>query len=558
MNFARRDKCFQCGVPQGPDATYVSQEPNATGLTPGVKPNSVLVIRNMDPNTTEHTVRYIFSGFVPQGVKDVRVIMDKDAGTSRGLCYVDFFSPEDATVALGQSVGLRIDNAVVRVSFARNNEHNGIDGQWERGRGRGQKVAPKRPPNIAPTFKWDPQSGYWFDVQTGFYYDTTSHLYYHSATGIYYRWDVTSQQYVQVDSRGVKVDPSQNFADPFSSSSSIPIIPIIASPYSSSTSDASSSAAAAPAPQPTPAPVPVSIPVIAAPPQPTAVDEAAKAAVIQELSQSISLAFKAVGKKKKKTSKTIQPVAMQVEAADEQVVPPPLDDVTPPALPPPGESLAPDKWVNASRNQCLLCKRQFKDVEQLTKHVQKSALHKKNLEVEMYKEIQVQARKEADTKVAAHRAETEAARRRTRVFEDMVQSAAKKTAEEKRTKPIESSNKGNKMLKAMGWKEGQGLGKDGTGIVAPVAAVMHDKAAGIGASVTQDAMKAGAQKTEGGGSGYNSVVNREKARARYGQFNAAVAQNATAAPVDEYMQMMAQFKSSACDDDEYGHRALLK
>lgn len=31
------------------------------------------------------------------------------------------------------------------------------------------------------------------------------------------------------------------------------------------------------------------------------------------------------------------------------------------------------------------------------------------------------------------------------------------------SRPIDDSNKGNKLLKAMGWKEGSGLGKSGQG-----------------------------------------------------------------------------------------------
>eukprot|EP00808_Paulinella_micropora_P017282 g15896.t1 len=536
MNFARRDKCFQCGVPQGADATYVSQDPNSEGSS--VTPNAVLVIRNMDLNTSEQTVRSIFNGFVAAGTKDVRLITERDTNQSRGFCFVEFYTPEDATAALGMSVGLRIDNAVVRVAFARKGDHMGMDGPWERGRSvKGQKIAPKRPPNIASTFKWDQQSGYWFDAQTGFYYDTTSQLYctYHNETRIYYRWDMTLQQYVQVDSRGVKVETTPSSSSTTSSSS----------PSSSSS---------------TPNAVSTSPAVIEAAPQPAVVPAPVdKAEVIKELSQSISLAFKAVGasKKGKKRSneppKSPLPRSPMVEAAP-PAIPPPIDEtMLPPAIPDTDIPVVVDKWINIPRNQCLLCKRQFKDADQLTKHVQKSSLHKKNLEVEMYKEIQHQARKEADAKVAAHRAEAESIRRAERVFEDMVQSAAKKTAEEKRTKPIEASNKGNKMLKAMGWKEGTGLGKNGKGIVAPIKAVMLDGNAGLGASTSYDASKISALRTE---SGYNSQSNREKARQRYGKYDAA--QAPTAAPANEYLAMMAQFKSSQCDDEDYGHRALLK
>ena len=40
------------------------------------------------------------------------------------------------------------------------------------------------------------------------------------------------------------------------------------------------------------------------------------------------------------------------------------------------------------------------------------------------------------------------------------------------------------MLKGMGWNKGQGLGKDGQGITAPIKAEMRLKGAGIGAAPT--------------------------------------------------------------------------
>ncbi|KAF9976608.1 RNA-binding protein 5 [Actinomortierella ambigua] len=48
---------------------------------------------------------------------------------------------------------------------------------------------------------------------------------------------------------------------------------------------------------------------------------------------------------------------------------------------------------------------------------------------------------------------------------------------------IKEDNIGNRLLKSMGWKEGQGLGKDGGGITAPVEATSYSRGAGIGAGV---------------------------------------------------------------------------
>jgi len=44
------------------------------------------------------------------------------------------------------------------------------------------------------------------------------------------------------------------------------------------------------------------------------------------------------------------------------------------------------------------------------------------------------------------------------------------------------SNVGARMLQSMGWKEGEGLGKDGKGIVDPVQAEAYSRGAGLGSS----------------------------------------------------------------------------
>ncbi|NWI93792.1 AGGF1 factor, partial [Pitta sordida] len=45
---------------------------------------------------------------------------------------------------------------------------------------------------------------------------------------------------------------------------------------------------------------------------------------------------------------------------------------------------------------------------------------------------------------------------------------------------ISNSNKGHKMLEKMGWKKGEGLGKDGSGMKNPIQLELHQKHAGLG------------------------------------------------------------------------------
>ncbi len=72
-----------------------------------------------------------------------------------------------------------------------------------------------------------------------------------------------------------------------------------------------------------------------------------------------------------------------------------------------------------------------------------------------------------------------------RSFEDMVKSSLEREQEEaaraRVSKPIEATNKGNKMLQAMGWSQGQGLGRDAKGITAPISSAGKQTTAGLGA-----------------------------------------------------------------------------
>eukprot|EP01018_Ginkgo_biloba_P025081 Gb_12277 [translate_table: standard] len=78
-------------------------------------------------------------------------------------------------------------------------------------------------------------------------------------------------------------------------------------------------------------------------------------------------------------------------------------------------------------------------------------------------------------------------------------------------KALDESNVGNRMLRNMGWQEGSGLGKDGTGIVEPVQAQATEERAGLG---SQAQRKIDSRFETHSGDSYRVVI-QKKALARF-------------------------------------------
>uniref|UniRef100_A0A5S6QR96 RNA-binding protein 5 n=1 Tax=Trichuris muris TaxID=70415 RepID=A0A5S6QR96_TRIMR len=125
---------------------------------------------------------------------------------------------------------------------------------------------------------------------------------------------------------------------------------------------------------------------------------------------------------------------------------------------------------------CLLCRRQFQSKDILMKHQQFSELHKKNLQ-----------RKQAETPNSSFSSATagssysgryrDRAKERREKFglDDQVEPNALKekflvesVSEETVSSPLQMDNKGAKLLRSMGWQEGQGLGRQNQGITDPI------------------------------------------------------------------------------------------
>lgn len=99
---------------------------------------------------------------------------------------------------------------------------------------------------------------------------------------------------------------------------------------------------------------------------------------------------------------------------------------------------------------CLLCFRQFESIEQLKRHTNESKMHATNLED--YTRLMA----DVDTiELGLDEYIDRASMRRVLMPVEA-------------EKPEISDDVGTQLLKKMGWKEGEGLGKDSSGITEPI------------------------------------------------------------------------------------------
>lgn len=119
---------------------------------------------------------------------------------------------------------------------------------------------------------------------------------------------------------------------------------------------------------------------------------------------------------------------------------------------------------------CLLCKRQFFSKDDLSRHQQVSALHKKNIEL-LYLQKSLEYGKKSKYRDRAKERRLKYGESddpqpsklkekylKAREMPDVSNSFSASTND-----PIGSENVGNKLLQKMGWTEGQGLGKSNQG-----------------------------------------------------------------------------------------------
>ncbi|XP_048055108.1 RNA-binding protein 5 isoform X1 [Megalobrama amblycephala] len=323
------------------------------------------------------------------------------------------------------------------------------------------------------SYQYDESSGYYYDPSTGLYYDPNTHYYYNSQTQQYLYWDGEKQAYVPA------VDAN----------------------------NAAQNAASTSTPQK----------------EGKEKKEKPKSKTAQQIAKDMERWAKSLNKQKENFRSSFQPISQEerreAAAADAGFT---LFEKKAGALErlvteaskateeesssskvglvaaysgdsEPEECLdgddREDKLTDWKKMACLLCRRQFPSKEALIRHQQLSDLHKQNLEVLRRSKLSEAELEELERKETEMKYRDRAAERREKYGipeppapkkRKFTQPAPVVNYEQPTKDGLNSDNIGNKMLQAMGWKEGKGLGRNQQGITTPIEAQLRMKGAGLG------------------------------------------------------------------------------
>ncbi|XP_075430244.1 RNA-binding protein 5 isoform X2 [Ascaphus truei] len=334
------------------------------------------------------------------------------------------------------------------------------------------------------TYQYDESSGYYYDPQTGLYYDSNSQYYYNSLTQQYLYWDGEKETYL----------PAAEGAAQSGTQPSGAMNPGLGSKEGKERK------------------------------------EKPKSKTAQQIAKDMERWAKSLNKQKENFKNSFQPLSARDEerkesaAADagfalfekkgalleRQLFPEMMMMMNGEEEKPPKRALVAaysgdsdneeeperllagideDKLTDFKKMACLLCRRQFPNRDALTRHQQLSDLHKQNLDVYRRSRLSEQDLDALEQRERESKYRDRAAERREKYgIPEPPEPKRKKQFDptvvnyEQPTKDgLDNSNIGNKMLQAMGWKEGSGLGRKSQGITAPIQAQVRARGAGLGA-----------------------------------------------------------------------------
>uniref|UniRef100_G3N735 RNA binding motif protein 5 n=1 Tax=Gasterosteus aculeatus aculeatus TaxID=481459 RepID=G3N735_GASAC len=504
-NFRKRLKCFRCGAAKVDGESPGRSGLNAESQQPGDYDGDTIILRNIAPLSSVEGILKILAPYANLSASNIRLIKDKQTGQNRGFAFVQLSSPLEAsqllTILQSLQPPLKLDGKTIGVDYAKSarkdsNQSDGIRGsalsvastaiaaaQWSSSQvawPSGEYYVINDVSHVplvsvaspdASTYQYDESSGYYYHPQSGLYYDPGSQYYYNAETQQYLYWDSEKETYVpapgESDTSVANCSSTANGKDP------------------TEKKEKSKSKSA----------------------QQIAKDMERWAKTLNKQKESVKCSSQGLGPskederresaaadagfvlfEKKRPSFMIE----QIKIPEQETSSNPLGAHNGDSNPEEGVSdraVDEGKITDWSKMVCLLCRRQFPNKDALQRHQHLSDLHKQNLEIQRRAKLTEAELEELERKETELKYRDRAAERREKYGVPEPPAPKKKFYKppaptlnyEQPTKDgLTSDNIGNKMLQAMGWQEGKGLGRRQQGITAPIAASLRTKGTGLG------------------------------------------------------------------------------
>uniref|UniRef100_A0A8C8AH99 RNA binding motif protein 5 n=1 Tax=Otus sunia TaxID=257818 RepID=A0A8C8AH99_9STRI len=503
-NFRRRLKCFRCGADKfvPTEELEVLWKAISAQLMSCFLFFSAIILRNIAPHTVVESIMTALSPYASLAVNNIRLIKDKQTQQNRGFAFVQLSSAMVRALLMWQTLTfLHRETLQKKAVYTQTHDFCGYrdlllpDGNRvsafsvaSTAIAAAQYLSEFNWSDHIPhlnfftavpdtsTYQYDESSGYYYDPITGLYYDPNSQYYYNALTQQYLYWDGEKETYMPA-AEGITYQQTAT---------------------TTTTKEVKEK------------------------------KEKPKSKTAQQIAKDMERWAKSLNKQKENFKNSFQPLSTREEerkesaAADagfalfekkgalserQQILPEVMkngDDENPLkrglVAAYSGDSDNDEDLLERMENEeekltdwkkmaCLLCRRQFPNKDALIRHQQLSDLHKQNMDIYRRSKLSEQELEALELREREMKYRDRAAERREKYGipeppepkRKKVYDAGTVNYEQPTKDGLDNSNIGNKMLQAMGWREGSGLGRKCQGITAPIEAQVRMRGAGLGA-----------------------------------------------------------------------------